>query len=260
MPPILPLPSNIKPARLVQSAWIEHGPFAFWIIEALRPRLVVELGSYSGYSFCCFCEQMKRSGVKGHAIAIDTWRGDEHSGNYDDAVFDNLSQYVGQHHADTAEMKRMYFADALPSVADGSVDLLHVDGRHFYDDVVEDFTSWIPKLSDRAVVLFHDTQVRERGFGVYKYWAELEQKYPSFEFHHGHGLGVLGFGKNIPVAVMALFAQKADSAEAAATREAFAKRGKAVKTAWRRKRSLTRAVAKLSGLLSSITGGTQRAR
>ena len=71
---------------------------------------------------------------------------------------------------------------------------------------------------------------------------------------------VLGFGKNIPAEVTALFAQKPDSAEAAATRAAFAKRGKAVKTAWRRKRSLTRAVAKLSGLLSSITGGTQRAR
>ena len=260
MPPIIPLAPAERPGRLVQSAWLEHGPFAFWIVKALRPRLIVELGSYSGYSFCCFCEQMTRSGIDGRAIAIDTWRGDEHSGNYDDAVFDNLSQYVNAHHASMAELKRMYFVDALPAVADGSIDLLHVDGRHFYDDVVEDFTSWMPKLSDRAVVLFHDTQVRERGFGVYKYWAELEQHYPAFEFHHGHGLGVLGFGKNIPAEVAALFAQKPDSAEAAATRQAFARQGAAIKKSWRRKRSLTRAFGKLRGLLSVVTGRTQRAR
>ena len=48
---------------------------------------------------------------------------------------------------------RCTFAEALQHFPDGSVDLLHIDGRHFYEDVKEDYESWLPKLSDRAVVL-----------------------------------------------------------------------------------------------------------
>jgi Methyltransferase domain len=256
MPALLPLSPAVVPARVVQSAWLEHGPFAFWIVDAIRPRLIVELGSHAGYSFCCFCEQLDRSGIAGRAIAVDTWQGDEHAGAYSDAVYDDLETYVGATYPGRAELKRMTFAEALPSVAKGSVDMLHVDGRHFYDDVVEDFTSWIPKLSDRAVVLFHDTQVRERDFGVYRYWAELEAKYPSFEFHHGHGLGVLAVGSDISEAALALFSLGRDSADAVGTRAAFAAAGGRISADWRRRNLIPRGIKKLKRIVASAAGGS----
>ena len=233
MQAILPLTSARLPERLLASAWLEHGAFAFWIVDTLRPRLIVELGSHNGYSFCCFCQQMERSKIDGRAVAVDTWEGDEHAGNYNDEIYQKLSNYVSSRYGDLAELKRSHFSEALSSIADGSVDLLHVDGRHFYDDVVEDFTSWVPKLSDRAVVLFHDTQVQERNFGVHRYWAELERQYPTFEFHHGHGLGVLGFGKRLPREIKALFEERDHPPLAAATRAAFAKRGRRIANIWR---------------------------
>jgi hypothetical protein len=193
------------PKRLIESAWIEHGPFALWVVSQLKPGVIVELGSYSGYSFCAFCEAMVRSGTTGKAVAVDTWRGDEHSGFYDDRVYEELLAYTRAEFPDLARLHRGTFDDALPTFEDGSIDLLHVDGRHRYEDVSHDFLSYRPKLSDRAVVLFHDTQVREGDFGVHAFWKELAEQHPSFEFHHGNGLGVLAFGDKAEALLPGLF-------------------------------------------------------
>jgi hypothetical protein len=53
-------------------------------------------------------------------------------------------------------------------------------------------------------VLFHDTNARENEFGVWRFWEETKSKFPSFEFYHGHGLGVLAVGPEIPDALAPL--------------------------------------------------------
>jgi len=189
--------SFAMPRWIVPSGWLEHGPFAFWLIEQLRPRLTVELGTQRGYSFACFCQAIKSMDIAGRVIAVDTWKGDEHAGHVakiGDAMHDDLQAHIDEHYRGIGELKRMYFSEALEHVDDGTVELLHVDGRHFYEDAKEDHTSWIRKLAPSAVVLFHDTQVRTHGFGVYRYWPEVSEGRPSFEFEHGNGLGVLQHG------------------------------------------------------------------
>jgi predicted O-methyltransferase YrrM len=187
-------------------AWTEHIPFAFWLVEHLRPRVIVELGVHMGGSLCAFCQGVEQSHVDARCYGIDTFEGDEHAGRYASSVLAQLRAYHDPRYGSFSTIIQSTFADALSRFEDGSIDLLHIDGQHYYEDVKEDFEAWLPKLSRRAVVLFHDTQVRERGFGVYKFWAEVEHRHPSLEFFHGHGLGVLAVGQDIPPAVSGMLA------------------------------------------------------
>ncbi len=206
-----------------ESAWHGHVPFAHWVVSAARPEVLVELGTHNGVSYAAMCEQVRREGLATRCFAVDTWAGDEHAGFYGEDVFSTLSRFHAERYGTFSRLLRCTFDEALPYVPDGSVDLLHIDGRHRYEDVAHDFATWAPKLSPRAVVLFHDTNVRERGFGVWRLWTELRERHPSFEFLHAHGLGVLLVGGEPPDALAALCAL--DPAGVARVRERFSRLG-----------------------------------
>jgi hypothetical protein len=132
------------------------------------------------------------------AFAVDSWVGDEHAGLYGEDVFDDVRQWNEMHYGESSVLLRMLFDQAVTEFEDASVDVLHIDGLHTYEAVRHDFDTWLPKVSNRGVVLLHDVEERERGFGVNRLWDELSKEFPSFSFRHGHGLGVLLVGPEAP--------------------------------------------------------------
>ena len=184
-----------------------------WLFDALRPSSFVELGTHYGYSFFTGCQGVRDSNLSTQCTAVDTWRGDEQAGRYGEEVYAAVRQQAERYRG-FAHLKRMTFDEALGDFPEGSIDLLHIDGRHFYEDVLHDWTTWKSKVSPQGVVLFHDTKVMDKGFGVYKFWAEVRHSYPSFEFFHQHGLGVLGFGRDQKPAMQRFFGAAGDHAVA----------------------------------------------
>ena len=214
------------PDYVCPSAWIEHAPFAFWICEQLRPRRIVELGTHYGYSYFAFCQAIDRLRLGATAYAVDTWKGDEHAGFYDESVFQSVVARNSEKYSAFSSLIRSTFQDALQYFNEGSVDLLHIDGRHFYDDVERDFMLWRPKLTEDAVVLLHDTNTREREFGVWKFFEKVAAQHPSFQFFHGYGLGVLVPGDRVPAPLAPLI--KASRETAHEIRAAYAALGGAL--------------------------------
>lgn len=177
------------------AAWIGHIPLAAWLMRMARPKVFVELGAHSGNSYFAFCQAAKAEGLAIQCFAVDTWRGDEHSGLYDEDVYARVATYNRTQFGGFSTLLRTTFDDACRYFADASIELLHIDGLHTYEAVQHDFETWAPKLAPDAFVVFHDTNVREREFGVWKFWRELQERFPcNVEFAHCNGLGVLWLG------------------------------------------------------------------
>lgn len=177
--------------RSVFSTWTDHLPFAYDLVAAVRPKVLVELGTQAGLSYFGMCQAVREHGLSARCYAVDTWAGDEHTGAYDDTTWLDVSTYNAANYADFSELLRMRFEEAVLRFDDGAIDLLHIDGFHTYDAVKTDFETWSPKVRPGGIILFHDVNARMMDFGAWRYWSELEDSHETFLFRHGFGLGVL---------------------------------------------------------------------
>jgi len=186
----------MHPRYVPLSAWKEHIPFAFFITAIMEPRKIVELGSFLGASYFAFCQAVKEFKFDTECYAVDTWKGDKHAGYYNDDFYQTVIA-ANSYYREFSYLMRMTFDEAseLPELDD--IDLCHIDGLHTYEAVKHDFDTWLPKMSSKGVMLFHDTSEIRDDFGVWRFWNEVSAQYPSFSFSHGHGLGVLLVGDSV---------------------------------------------------------------
>lgn len=188
-----------QPIRMaLPPSWVSHIPFAFWVVDALKPSVFVELGTHSGNSYAAFAQAVQSLELGTACYAVDTWAGDPQAGFYDESIYEEWSAFHDRHFGGFSRLVRSTFDDARPMFGDRAIDLLHIDGLHTYDAIRHDFESWLPKLSARGVVLLHDINVRQGDFGAWRFWEELAGRYPTFAFLHGHGLGVVAVGTDLP--------------------------------------------------------------
>ena len=200
---LLPLTTDVldplfwQPTRLgVDSSWLGHVPFGHWLVDKHRPNSIVELGTRSGVSFAAFCEAILRCRITASALACDTRCSDSDAEAIKEEVA-NLRQFLNQHYAAVSTLMHCTCDGLLELVPDESVDLLHINATREHKDVFQLFSDWTHKLSSRAIVLIHPTNMRDDAHEVWRFWTKTSADYPHFEFLHGGGLGMLIVGKAV---------------------------------------------------------------
>lgn len=172
--------------------WAGHKYFAYDLVRVLKPSKVVELGTHLGCSLFSFSQAVKDGKLNTVLDAIDTWKGDKHAGEYGEIIFNKVKEIKKKRYLKVKiNLIRTTFDEAGKTYANGSIDLLHIDGLHTYKAVKHDFDNWIGKVKDDGVILMHDISVKQWGFGIYKLWKEIKENYKTLEFEHSYGLGVI---------------------------------------------------------------------
>lgn len=178
---------RIKKLEEIETAWTDHIHFAKWIVEKTNPKVVVDLGVDYAYSTFCFA----LPGI-GHVYGIDSFEGDSHAG------FKTTYDYVLEKKEDlqlnNVTFIKGYFDD-VAKTWDKQIDILHIDGLHTYEAVKNDYETWAKFLKEDGIILFHDTLVEERNFGVKKFFEEINL--PKVNFTCSYGLGVVSKNKRI---------------------------------------------------------------
>ena len=179
------------PSYFAASAWTGHAPFTS-LLPYLFPEECnyAELGTHYGFSLFAINEAFSKRGQILHSVAVDTWEGDDHSGKYDDSVFQQVDWYAGQNYP-RVKLVKATFDIALENVPNKSIDILLIDGLHTYEASKQDFENWLPKMKEMGLILLHDIHVYRDDFGVYKLWGEIKLKFETIEFIHGNGLGLV---------------------------------------------------------------------
>lgn len=185
--------SFLKIRTVTFSGWSELIPALFCMFSVLRPRRFVEVGVGDGTSFFAGCQVAEFLGLETQCVAIDSWIGDPHPGSHSGEVFEQFRAtmkelYPSRHYI------QAYFKHASHCFDEESIDLLHMNGYHLHEAVRDDFETWLPKMSQIGVIILHNINNHGEGFGVWRFWEELKERYPSFSLLHCHGLGILYVG------------------------------------------------------------------
>lgn len=166
----------------IVSAWTGHRKFAEFLVDKMKPNVIVELGVDYGFSSFVFANALKNQ--NGIIYGIDLFEGDIHTGirNTYNSVLNNIKNHnltkikiiVG----DFTEVSKTW---NLP------INILHIDGLHTYEAVKNDYENWSKFVEKDGIIIFHDVVAFEE---VANFFKEVSGWYKLF-FTHSAGLGIL---------------------------------------------------------------------
>jgi len=123
--------------------------------------MIVEVGSWKGMSTGVLAKAV--ADYNGQVFAVDHWRGNEGTWNYDIAkaydvycLFRENMILLGLW--DIIHPLVMDSQTASQIFADGILDLVFIDADHRYEYIKRDIAAWLPKLKEGGILSGHDCE------------------------------------------------------------------------------------------------------
>ena len=227
---------------LRQDAGLPHLPFLFWLVSEMRPRRAVTLGVTSGVLHFALCQAVDKIGSDTLCHGLGAWSDEDGAAGPPEGVV----AHNADHYGDFSSLAATDDEHGAGRFADGSVDLLIVEGPPAGAGLESVARSWLPRLSERGVVFLPgadglDREAAER-FGI--------QRGPQrrIRLEHGGGLTVLLTGAEQPERIERLAALEADSPGEVAIHRLLARLGTLHVDEWRARHESARA----DGLAASL--------
>lgn len=196
-----------------------HEPFLRWLVGAIRPRCLVELGTTTGGSYFALCQAVVDAGLVAEARAVGaTARPSDDPALSPDRI--NTLSYSA-----FSTLVEAPLDQAAEFFRDGTIDLLQLRDLGDAEHTAAIWERFRQKLSGRTVVLVHGIAAGPRQPAMMPVWeALLQAGLPHIDFRHGEGLGVVALGTEVPAPIAALCALQT-AGSAMVLRERFARLG-----------------------------------
>ena len=125
------------------SVELEVGRLIYALVLVHQPKIVLETGTFMGYSTSCIASALKQIGGKRIVHTIDC--------SPKDFLFadSSLAEYVNFIHGKSQDVSGMF--DKF------QFDMLVLDSNHDYETILSELTLYEPKLVDGGLILIHDS-------------------------------------------------------------------------------------------------------
>ena len=176
--------------RIGPSGYVEHLPFLFCIVGALRPRVAVTIGVGDGTAHFAVCQAIDRLDLGGTCLGLDRWGADGPS--------EAIAAYGGDHYGEISRLRAADDVEGAVLLGPGAVDLLVVDRALEDVPLAELAEAWLPRLSPHGALVLRGLGQAPPDSPARAALAALRERRPSFELPHGDGLAVLAAGEDMP--------------------------------------------------------------
>lgn len=189
-----------RPRFIANTPLMQHVPFLFWLVGAVRPRNIAVCGGGNGVAAFALCQAMDKLNIAGRCLGIGFWTdGDDgKAGPVPAALRDHASQLYD----DILQWRSEVSArEALAGIAPGSLDLLFIDACDLPDGELPGAEEWLGALHQDGVIVVHGNLSADGRAGAVQ---ALSGGRPVISFADEQGLVVLPLGESPPARLRAL--------------------------------------------------------
>ena len=201
------------------STWSEYAPLCYWLVEQVRPPIIVEIGPPELGSASSFCYALDRLNLRSSLCY-----------SIRDAEVESSSGFPIQAEKDEPRKQRVNRQDILsvgyekPEIIRGkTIDILSIADVDLIAAHV-DLRLWLETVSEDAVVLVQGIGPEIASRRTRSIWRDLSHGRASLEFYHGRGAGLVLERKSQSSVAAAIEAIR-DPAEANEVRLAYQRLG-----------------------------------